>query len=231
MTATEQIKAAQQDDLISELVPPLTLTQVRTVEERVGRPLPEELRALLAFCSGIEEGCGFEIDFTGERMAFEYEEVFPNGLPVAHDRSGNFWVLDITPDTTNSAPVFFACHDAPVILYQSPDIASFLAEIFREDRSSIDDVAGDRLFNVWRTNPGVIDHAVACDSSDASIRAFALELSENFQIIDLRKVSPGMGFAWGRYGPRTEIRRHGYERIFAYAKPAAKGFLSKLFGR
>ena len=31
-----------------------------------------------------------------------------------------------------------------------------------------------------------------------------------------------MGFSWGRHGPRTEIRRNGHERLFAYARPPKK---------
>lgn len=38
-----------------------------------------------------------------------------------------------------------------------------------------------------------------------------------------------MGVSWGRFGPRTELRRHGYERLFAYAPPEKKpGLLSRL---
>jgi len=93
------------------------------------------------------------------------------------------------------------------------------------------DVQDDRLFDVWRRNPGVIDHATASSSLDPSLRAFAATLREEFQIVDLRRVDPGMGFSWGRYGPRTEVRRYGYERIFAYARPPRTGLLAKLFGR
>lgn len=243
MNAIEHIKAAQQAKLVDEdgnpvaleLSPPLTAEAIGVLQERVGQPLPAELRTLLAFCSGISgplEG----IDFTGATMSFAQEEIFPNGLPIAADGFGNFWVLDITPQTAEVAPVFFACHDAPVILFQSADLASFLSEAFRMDapphQSLIDDVHEDRLFGVWQRNPGVIDQPTACNSSDPVVRAFASALPERFQIIDLRSVDAGMGFSWGRYGPDTEIRRHGYERLFAYAKPPTpKGFLSKLLGR
>jgi hypothetical protein len=122
-----------------------------------------------------------------------------------------------------------------VILYQSPDIASFLAEVFRlctpPHRSLVDDVHEDRLFDVWRKNPGVVDQPTASASLDATLSGFARGLREDFQVIDLRRVQPGMGFSWGRYGPKTEIRRHGYERIFACAKPARSGLLGRLFGR
>jgi cell wall assembly regulator SMI1 len=242
MTAIDHIKAAQQADLVDEdgeqvhlnLAPPLTPKEIESLQARAGQPLPHELREVLAFCSGID-GCLEGIDFTGTRMDFEHEDVFPNGLPIAADGFGNFWVLDLTPATTRVAPVFFACHDAPVILYQSQDIASFLAEVFRmlkpPHKSLVNDVHEDRLFEVWRKNPGVMDQTAAASSPDPAIRAFASGLPNNSQIVDLRNVEPGMGFSWGRYGPRTEIRRHGFERIFAYTKPPTKGFLAKLFGR
>ncbi|HZO86166.1 MAG TPA: SMI1/KNR4 family protein [Verrucomicrobiae bacterium] len=238
MTAVEHIKAAQQGSVVDkrgkvvamEPAGPLSPEQIEALQKEVGLPLPEELRSVLAFCTRID-GCGLEIDFSGATMDFEDKDAFPNGLPIVHDGCGNFWVLDITPDTAAVAPIFFACHDAPVILYQSPDIASFRAEFFRTSSSLVNDVTEDRLFNVWRTNPGVIDQPTASRSSDPSLRSFAAGLPDHFQIVDLRDVKPGMGFSWGRYGPRTEVRRHGYERIFAHAKPPSRGFFKTLFGR
>jgi cell wall assembly regulator SMI1 len=242
VTAIEHIKAAQQAKLVDEdgepitieLSPALTVGQIDALQARVEQPLPEELRALLSFCSGIG-GCLDGIDFTGASMAFEHREVFPNGLPIARDGFGNFWVLDLTPQTATVAPVFFACHDAPVVLYQSPDVASFLLEVFRMStpphKSLVDDVHEDRVFDVWRKNPDVMDQPTAAASSDAELRSFASGLPEHFQIVDLRSVSPGMGFSWGRYGPRTELRRDGYERIFGYAKPPSTGLFAKLLGR
>jgi hypothetical protein len=241
MTAIDHIITAQQANLIDEDGEPVTLElspalgtdQIDALQARMGQVLPEELRTLLGFCSGIE-GCLDGIDFTGASMEFEDRDVFPGGLPIAADGYGNFWVLDITPQTTAAAPVFFACHDAPVILYQSPDLASFLAEVFRMNtpphKSLVDDVHEDRLFNVWRRNPGVIDHSTASGSHDQLLRSFAATLPAEFQFVDLRSVDPGMGFSWGRYGPRTEVRRHGHERIFAYARPPRTGFFAKLFG-
>src|SRR5438105_1623967 len=84
----------------------------------------------------------------------------------------------------------------------------------------------DRLFDVWSKNPGVIPYADALKSGDAAVRAFADELDPGFEIVDLRSVPPGMGFSWGRYGMRTQLRRFGEERIFAYAREEKRGFLS-----
>lgn len=242
MTAIETIKAAQTADLTREhkkrlnlrLGKPLTLEEIDSVQEQIGLTLPVELRSLLAFCSTID-GCLAGIDFTGATMTFGQDEIFPNGLPIAADGLGNSWVLDITPQTTNVAPIFFACHDAPIILYQSADIASFLADLFALYRTPpelrFNKIQEDRIFEVWRKNPGVIDQPSACASSDATLQAFASGLPDHFQLVDLRSVEAGMGFSWGRYGPQTEVRRHGYERIFAYGKAPKTGFLSKLFGR
>jgi len=243
MNAIEHIRAAQHAEWVDEdgeavaieLAAPITTEQIDSLQSQVGQPLPEELRSLLMFCSGIEGGCLDGLDFTGSRMSFAQEQIFPSGLPIAADGFGNFWVLDITPQTTQVAPVFFACHDPPVVLYQSPDIASFLAEVFRMNtpphKSLVDDVHEDRLFRVWRTNPGVNSQPIASASSDPAVRSFASGLAEHFQIVDLRSADPGMGFSWGRYGPRTDVRRHGYERIFGYAKPTSPGLSKKVLSR
>jgi hypothetical protein len=84
---------------------------------------------------------------------------------------------------------------------------------------------------VWRDDPGVLDRRSAL-AGDEDLHAFAEALDDRFVFVDLRSPEPGMGFSWGRYGPRTEIRRHGYVRLFAYARPERKpGLLSRLFAR
>ena len=178
MTAIEHIKAAQQSKLVDEdgdqvsleLLPPLAGEEMASLQERLGQPLPDELRMILTFCSGID-GCLAGVDFTGASMSFAQVEIFPNGLPIAADGFGNYWVLDLTPETTQVAPVFFACHDPPVILYQSADMASFLSEVCRTytppHKSLVDDVHEDRLFEVWRRNPGVVDQRSASSAQTA----------------------------------------------------------------
>jgi hypothetical protein len=96
-------------------------------------------------------------------------------------------------------------------------------------QSLIDDVHEDRLAHVWRTNPGVLSHEQCLLSEDPVLSAFAGELDESFQTIDLRLAKPGDGFSWGRYGPKTQIRRFGTHAVFAYKKP--KSLISRLLGR
>jgi hypothetical protein len=222
------------DEVEFELAPALPPADIERLADEVGVPLSRELRALLERTAGIDGGPLEPIDFTGRSLSFGAPETFPSGLPIAGDGFGNFWVLDLTPADVETAPVFFACHDPPVILYQSPDIGDFLHEAFRmlvpPHASAVDDVHEDRLFNVWRDNPGTLEHSAAL-ASDESLSAFAAGLDDRFTFVDLCSSPVGMGFSWGRYGPRTDVRRHRHERLFAYARPEkAPGFLRRLFG-
>jgi hypothetical protein len=173
------------------------------------------------------------VDFTGEDCSFEQREIFPHGHPIAGDGYGNFWVVDLLPSSQDWGPIYFACHDAPVVLYQSASLAPFLTELFKSStpphKGLVDDVHEDRPFNVWRTNPGVQSHAQALNSVDASIAAFAATLDATFEIVDLRNAEAGFGFSWGRYGPRTVIRRAGELPIFAVQRRA--GFWERMLGR
>jgi hypothetical protein len=53
-------------------------------------------------------------------------------------------------------------------------------------------VWGDRLFEVWARNPGVLAHAEAVESPDPAIRDFAASLASVFEIIDVREAPIGM---------------------------------------
>jgi hypothetical protein len=221
------------DEVVLELSPPLPQAEIARLEEEVGMPVPRELRALLEQTAGIEGSALESIDFTGRTLDFGLEDVFPHGLAIAHDGFGNFWVLDLTPGDDKEAPVFFACHDPPVVLYQSPGLGHFLHETFRMSvpphASSVDDVHEDRLFDVWGTNAGALSYEEAL-AGDSRLRAFAAGLDDRFLFVDLRSPEIGMGFSWGRYGPRTQVRRDGDERLFAYARPEKKpGLLGRLF--
>jgi hypothetical protein len=221
------------DEVEFELAPAVPPGDIERLADEVGVPLSRELRALLEHTAGIEGGPLATIDFTGQSLSFGAPETFPSGLPIAADGFGNFWVLDLTPDDVEAAPVFFVCHDPPVILYQSPDIGDFLQETFRmlvpPHASAVDDVHEDRLFNVWGNNPGTLERSAAL-VSDERLSAFTAELDDRFTFVDLRSSPVGMGFSWGRYGPRTEVRRHGDERLFAYAPPEKRpGLLRRLF--
>ena len=121
------------------------------------------------------------------------------------------------------------------MLLQAATLQQFVNEVFKmfvpPHENLVDDVRQDRLFDVWRKNPGVIAHTDAVASADPDIRTFASGLDSNFELIDLRDAQIGMGLSWDRYGPNTEVRRFGLKPIFAYRRPEKTSLLSKLFGR
>lgn len=94
----------------------------------------------------------------------------------------------------------FRLYDAPVILYQSPSLKEFLSELFKLSmppyKSLVDDVRGDRLFEVWRKNPGVRDYAECMGAGDPELSSFAGQLSPTFQFVDMRNPAVGFGFSW-----------------------------------
>lgn len=239
MTPLEIIRGAQAAPLCEEdgepvplrLLPGLTGPELQAFAATLPCPLPPHVEELLRHCRGLD-GALDVVDFTGG-LEFEHEDVFPHGLPVAGDGFGNFWVVDLHSHATDLGPIYFACHDAPVILCQAATLAEFLAELFRMYRpphkSLVDDVHEDRLAKVWRSNPGVLTYEECLASADPVLAGFAAQLDASFQIIDLRTARPGDGFSWGRYGPRTVIKRCGALPVFAYQK--REGILRRLFRR
>jgi hypothetical protein len=174
-----EIRAAQARSLALGLAPAPTAAEIDAIGAGVGAPLPRELAELL-----------------------------PCGLPIAGDGFGDFWALDVTPAATDVAPVFFHCHDPPVLIYQSPDLGHFVHECLLEHSpdSLVAAVHDDAALRVWRERPGAVGHAAALVGDDADLSAFASGLDAGFEFVDLRAPAVGDGFAWGSHGPRTELR-------------------------
>jgi hypothetical protein len=222
------------DATVLELLPPATDAQIRALEASLPGPLPVELRAALAVSTGLANG-PLESFSLLDLEGFGLEEVFPHAYSIAHDGYGNYWVLDVLPDAVDWGPVFFACHDPPVIAYQSPSIDAFLQDLVAlppdDPRSPVDRVHDHVVHDVWRGD-GLIAQPDAASSSDLTLRDFAASLDPNALIADLRHPQLGGGFAWGKFGPRTVIQRHGTDRLWAIARPASKpGLIARLFGR
>jgi hypothetical protein len=218
---------------VLELLPPATDVELRTLESSLPAPLPDEIRDALRVSKGLAKGPldSFSlVDLEG----FGLEEAFPQAYSIAHDGFGNYWVLDLLPGVEGWGPVLFACHDPPVIAYQSATVEQFLLDaiaIWRAGpRSPVDLVREDVVHRIWRDRPEAGAPAAAA-SSDPGLAAFAASLPHAAVIGDLRRAALGDGFAWGRFGPRTDIRRAGHERLWALVPPEPKpGFLRRLFG-
>jgi cell wall assembly regulator SMI1 len=220
---------------VLELLPPATEEQLRTLEAGLPAPLPDEIRAALRVTAGLANG-PLESFSLLDLEGFGLDEAFPHPYSIAHDGFGNYWILDLLPGDTAWGPVFYACHDPPVIACQSASIEVFLQEVVAlwqpGRRSAIDRMHEDDVHRIWRDHPGLLTPVEARGRGDPVLAAFGATLPATARIADLRGARPGQGFAWGRFGPRTEVRRAGRERIWAVIPPAPKpGWLQRVFGR
>ena len=217
------------------LLPPLTEEELARLALLLPCPLPPDARELLTFARGFEGGTVESMDLGG-LMEPIFEEIFPCGLPIAHDGYGNYWVLDLVSTSTVWGPVFFLCHDAPVVVYQCPDVATFIRDllVMAEPPHSgpIDEVHEGHMRRIWKENPGALLRDEALASPDDAVRRFAADLTPEHWIVDLRSARTGDGFSWGRFGPNTPQARAGEERIFAYqSRSRSRRLLGWLTGR
>lgn len=218
-----------------ELLPPATDEEIRALEARLPCPIPGDVRAALRVTTGLANG-PLESFSLVDLEGFGVEELLPFAYSIAHDGYGNYWVLDLLPETTDWGPVFYACHDPAVLAWQAPSIEAFLLDVVAMEsggaRSPVDIVHEDVVHRIWRDNPGLMPKAAAVESGDPEVRAFAASLPESALVADLRTASLGDGVSWGRFGPKTEIRRHGSARIWGLVPPASSGSMfARLFGR
>lgn len=201
------------------LLPPLNEEEIQELESHLPCPIPEETKELFKFCRGFE-GILESVYFSGIPDNGIELEVFPYAIPIAHDGYGNFWIVDLTKESTSWGPIFFACHDAPVIVFQTHSLAHFVQEVLRFGNppyeSEINDVHEKYQLHIWRKNPGMLSHEQCINSDDSDLHNFAQTLSDDFLICDLRNPQVGDGFSWGRYGAQTVIKRYGHKRLFAY---------------
>ena len=101
-----------------KLRPPMTEQEILAFEAGLTFPLPEEMRELLRFAKGFEGVLDDGVDFA-DAVGFGHEEIFPHARSLAADGYGNFWIVDLTRESKSFGPIFYACHDAPVIVYQT----------------------------------------------------------------------------------------------------------------
>jgi hypothetical protein len=215
------IQLIDEDDGVDELtlLPGLSEEELAELERRLPCALPNEIRELLSFCRGFEPVLE-SVDFSGNLGGFGLEEIFPFAIPIAHDGFGNYWVVDITSSSTSWGPIYYACHDAPVIVFQTDSLEHFVREIVRFGNepweSEINDIHEKYHDRIWKENPDMMTYQACLNSGDTDLVEFAKSLDSSYLFCDLRDAKIGDGFSWGRYGAWTVNVRFGEKRIFAY---------------
>lgn len=218
---------------ILRLSSPLSDSELQRLRDRLPCALPGEVERALRVSRGFENGPLDWFDFSGLFEESILPELFPHAVTLGGDGFGNYWVVDLTPDSTSFGPVFYLCHDPPVVVYQADQIREFVEELLAlanpPHRSAIDAVHEEHSFRIWSETPGTIPASECRDSADDELRAFTVGLDDRYVIIDLRTARIGDGFAWGRSSDFEHLRRHGATRLFAY--PPRRTLFRRLFSR
>jgi len=213
------------------LLPVAPQQEVDRLGAQLGVEVPDEIRDLLEFTSGVASDAVGRIDFTGG-YPFAFDEAFPISVPILPDGYGNCWLVDIEPRTGSWGPVFFVSHDPPVVVVQSRSLSGFLMQALGSrtsgERSSLEfvkELAGQNLPGQVALNVGQ-----ARQSSDQAVRTFAGSLAEPFAIFDLRELKTGSGFSLWRPGFDFEVVRCEGQFIWAVRFIKRMGLLARLFG-
>jgi hypothetical protein len=222
------------NEQVLELLPPATPDEIERFAAELPAPLPDEIREALGVTRGFANGPIESLSLV-DLGEFGMEDVFPHAHALGHDGFGNYWVVDLVPERADWGPVFYACHDPPVIAYQSETVEVFVREVVAMERpgprSPVDLVHEEVVMRLWDSDPGMTSQPDAAASDDTVLASFASGLDSTARIVDLRSPGLGDGFAWGRYGPRTTWTRCGPERIWAVVPPSRRSLFARIFGR
>lgn len=204
------IHEARTRDVELSLLPPPDAARLDALERRLG-PLPKEFRNLLRRHGGLTKN-GAVLDLQGN-LPFEFEGL-GRAVPVVGDGFGNFWVVVFR--ITKPWPVLFVSHDPPVIVVQAEGLIEFVRQFVAAD--TVEALAPRTVTTIWKRDPLLIERSAGLTSPDPAVRAFAATLAPSALIADLRRVQPGDGFAWGRFGHRSILERAEDELLFGVSR-------------
>ncbi len=235
------------------LLPGLSEQELKEFSLRVPLALSKEMEQVLALAQGLKlvrpgKGKGGEpdafdsaigsfVDFTGRLACGQVlEEIMPDGLSIASDECGNSWTVDLTASSPCWGPVLYVCHDPPVVVFHCQTLESFLLQIKghlgARQQSPLAQTRDVLAPAIWSKNPSYLSRQDCLCSDDPQLRAFALELDDGYLVCDLRNASSGDGFAWGRFGADTILKRYDSKLLFACKRVMSdrRPWWKKLFG-
>lgn len=219
------------------LLPGLSQQELAQFRKQLGGFIPADIEELLLYSAGFDYSPGFDhesvgsVRFTGH-YGFEFVEAFPRSITLLPDGCGNFWVVDINPESGAWGAVFYACHDPAVIGVQAPELATFLSQILEpaesNPKNALNYVRKEAAYRIWREDPWLMPMNDSRILQDPLTSNFARQLPENMRIADLRSKEIGSGFSWGRARPNADVRRCGANLVFAVEQKGL-GFFERIW--
>ncbi|EPR74416.1 hypothetical protein ADIWIN_0517 [Winogradskyella psychrotolerans RS-3] len=145
----------------------------------------------------------------------------PNSVTLGHDGFGNHWVLDILNDGS-LGHVYYACHDPAIFIRYADNLNGFLSSLLEFHDSPthnyLNDIHDNVVYDIWKNNGQLFDK-INFEKANTSYFPFLNQLEGNdWAIADLRNAKNKTGFAWGKFGPNSEIKRHPKELIWGIKK-------------
>ncbi len=219
--------------IFGKLLSGLSRSEMQQLQDHVPCQIPAKIMDLLSLTRGLEPAFD-SIDFSGLSLkdSFEMKGLFPYGLPVAGDGLGNFWVLDLSPQSKVWGPVFYVCQNPAVAVCQARSLEEFITQVVSfaslEEGSMINHVYDICAAQIWADNPSVVKPENLMHPGDPDLGLFVQSLKKGYLFVDLRRARVGDGISWGRFGAKTELIRNGNQCLFAYRK--SPNFIQKLLG-
>ena len=187
------------EDLGTKLLPALSLPEILKLQEVYGCEFTEDVKELLAFCGGLEEGPMEIIDFKGEEVDYGLLSLKGHFRSIAPDGFGNFWFYWKSHVSPDLGPIFYYQHEGPMLFYQADSIGDFVRECIRfmtpPYASLIDDVHEFRLRPIRSLNDDLRPRAAVEGSNE--LEDFLRSLPADALIYDFRtsKVGDGVDLA------------------------------------
>ncbi len=198
-----------------KLIPPGKGLNEHLFRERFRAVIPPDMQDLYALASGFELHYT-EVQFKEHRLQ-GYDFLFEDWLEIVADGFGNHWVLEIRPGADSWGPVWFTCHDPPVVLHIADDLTSFLRQFLDAHRAA--EVhnpfacSHHDALQLWEREPRWPTAAALRATADPLIARLVADLPDHAEIIDLR---PGArGFMWQSYDTYIPACRSLHPLLFA----------------
>ena len=203
----EELRDADTGDAVQiELLPPITPDE----------PVPEEIRELLAVTRRISIGSH---EITLDPLAAEAEDFIPCGVEVGHDGAGNFWIVDVDPETRVWGPVYFVSHDPPTIAYGFSSVAEYIHNVFNLYRRGVKRERVSEIELLPSTRKELPTVAAARRDAD-EVLARALDGAyDDGLVADMRDPKRLHAWDWDAFGAETVVRRPTPEPIWILERP------------
>jgi hypothetical protein len=240
MNIVEQIKSYMAapspdedgEDRGTRLLPPLSADEIATMERSFGCAFTPEVKALLEFCGGFEEGPMEIIEFKGEVADYLMPALNGRFYCIAPDGFGNFWFHWASCVNARLGPVYYYQHEGPMLMYQSDGIEAFVSECLRFMRppyaSLIDDVHEFRLRRTSTFNDDLKSRDAIRDAR-SDLADFVAGFDEDVSFYDFRGAKPGDGVDLAKL---NVIALHPDLPVLAVKKrKTLAGRIASLFGR